>query len=94
MKIGIANFYDQSQMVNYEVSDYERCADELERLRDQLGEMNGLKQSVAELEKRVREKSPGRIRQFFQEHGADFLMSTLSGLASGALLEFLRGFIS
>lgn len=39
MKIGIANFYDQSRMINYEASDYEKYADELKHLRDQLGEM-------------------------------------------------------
>ena len=59
MKIGIANFYDQSRMINYEASDYEKYADELKHLRDQLGEMETLKQSVTELEKRVREKEPG-----------------------------------
>ena len=44
MKIGIANFYDQSRMINYEASDYEKYADELKHLRDQLGEMETLKQ--------------------------------------------------
>ena len=42
-------------MINYEASDYEKYADELKHLRDQLGEMETLKQSVTELEKRVRE---------------------------------------
>ena len=59
MKIGIANFYDQSRMINYEASDYEKYADELKHLRDQLGEMETLKQSVTELEKRVREHLRG-----------------------------------
>lgn len=93
MKIGIANFYDQSRMINYEASDYEKYADELKHLRDQLGEMETLKQSVTELEKRVREKSPGRIRQLLQDNAASFLTGTFSGLASGALLEFLKGFV-
>lgn len=80
-------------MINYEASDYEKYADELKHLRDQLGEMETLKQSVTELEKRVREKSPGRIRQLLQDNAASFLTGTFSGLASGALLEFLKGFV-
>ena len=75
-------FYDQSRMINYEASDYEKYADELKHLRDQLGEMETLKQSVTELEKRVREKSPGRIRQLLQDNAASFLTGTFSGLAS------------
>ena len=55
--------------------------------------METLKQSVTELEKRVREKSPGRIRQLLQDNAASFLTGTFSGLASGALLEFLKGFV-
>ena len=87
MKIGIANFYDQSRMINYEASDYEKYADELKHLRDQLGEMETLKQSVTELEKRVREKSPGRIRQLLQDNAASFLTGTFSGLG-GAVRVF------
>ena len=93
MKIGIANFYDQSRMINYEASDFEKYADELKHLRDQLGARETLKQAVTELEKRVPQKSPGRIRQLLQDNAASFLTGTFSGLASGALLEFLKGFV-
>ena len=56
MKIGIANFYDQSRMINYEASDYEKYADELKHLRDQLGEMETL-EAICD---RAREKSAGK----------------------------------
>ncbi len=59
-------------MINYEASDYEKYADELKHLRDQLGEMETLKQSVTELEKRVREKSLGRIRQLLPGQRSEF----------------------
>lgn len=93
MKIEKVIFRDQSQFIHNEASDYGQFADELESLKTQLGEMEELKKSLSELELAVRTKNPGKIRETLQSSAADILTGTLSGLASGALLEFLSHFV-
>ncbi len=92
MKIKKIVFRDQSQFIQYEASDYGRFADELVSLKERLSEMEELKKSLGELELAVRAGNSGKIKKLLQSGAADLLTGTLSGLASGALLEFLKSF--
>ena len=92
MKIKKVVFRDQSQFIHYEASDYGRFADELEGLQERLGEMEELKNALSELERAVREGNSGTIKGALQSGAADVLTGPLAGIASGALLEFLKRF--
>ena len=92
MKIKKVVFRDQSQFIHYEASDYGRFADELEGLQERLCEMEELKNALSELERAVREGNSGKIKGALQSGAADVLTGTLAGIASGALLEFLKRF--